>query len=272
MSRLLADFHAKRVSFYGNCKFEKALFLHIQKTAGSGIIETLRAAYGNQNVISHGDYLAGVSHFPFNFNFKISHQILEDFHDIHAITGHFGFAFAERYMQNRYTFTFLRNPIERILSFYYFCRSRNPDEFNIYRLCQEFSLIQFLSLASSDLSVRMFIWNNQAWQLFCGFGNLQNVLVSDFSEKDVLSGALKNLKRLSRVGFVETFQFDRKRILEDLGIEAGDCETLVNKSPSRPSFSDLDRSTQKALLSLTELDRELYDAAWLAFGQKNSSS
>jgi hypothetical protein len=107
----------------------------------------------------------------------------------------------------------------------------------------------------------MFVWNNQAWQLFCGFGNQKNAMVTDFSENDILSGALVNVKRLSRIGFVETFASDKRAILEDLGISAGHCNKLVNKSPCRPRFSDLDRSTQKTLMSLTELDRELYEAA-----------
>ena len=34
-----------------------ALFLHIQKTAGSSIVDLARLAYGSDKVISHGDYL-----------------------------------------------------------------------------------------------------------------------------------------------------------------------------------------------------------------------
>lgn len=218
VSKSLSSAHVERIVSTSGPRPEKVLFLHIQKTAGSGIIETLRAAYGNDNVISHGDYLQGqgVSHFPFEF--KTSSQILINFHDVLAITGHFGFAFAERYIPARYTFTFLRDPIERILSFYYFCRSRDPKEFNIYRICQNVSLSQFLDLAVTDESVKTFIWNNQAWQLFCGFGNLQNALIADFSAEDILRGALRNLNRLNRVGFVETFASDRDVVLADLGI------------------------------------------------------
>ena len=35
-------------------------------------------------------------------------------------------------MDKRYSFIFLRNPIERVLSYYYFCKSRDPKEFEIY--------------------------------------------------------------------------------------------------------------------------------------------
>ncbi len=36
-----------------------AIFLHIQKTAGSSMVDLARLAYGSEEVVSHGDYLIG---------------------------------------------------------------------------------------------------------------------------------------------------------------------------------------------------------------------
>jgi hypothetical protein len=90
-------------------ELRSAVFLHIQKTAGTSVQEMARQAYGNDNVISHGDY---------------ERLGLEECKSIPFVSGHFGFAFAEALMPGRYSFTFLRNPFDRLVSLYRFCRTR----------------------------------------------------------------------------------------------------------------------------------------------------
>lgn len=41
-----------------------AVFVHIQKTAGTTIVALVRSAYGSHNVMSHGDYLKGINYCP----------------------------------------------------------------------------------------------------------------------------------------------------------------------------------------------------------------
>ena len=69
-----------------------------------------RESYGNENVISHGDYVdlgvEGCSRKRF-------------------VSGHFGFVFAEPLMSERYCFTFLREPKQRLESLYRYCRNTN---------------------------------------------------------------------------------------------------------------------------------------------------
>ncbi|MCH7920168.1 MAG: sulfotransferase family 2 domain-containing protein, partial [Planctomycetes bacterium] len=98
----------------------RVLFLHIQKTAGSSIVELARDHY-DKSVISHGDF---GGHKP------------EDFQDVAFVSGHFGYEFARPLMSDRYSFTFLRDPVDRVLSFYYFCRRMDSNEFEIYSLAQ----------------------------------------------------------------------------------------------------------------------------------------
>lgn len=71
-----------------------ALFLHIQKTAGTSLVNMARRYYGD-NVISHADYCTVAPDEIKKFGF---------------ISGHFGYAFARPLMQGRYSFTFLRDP------------------------------------------------------------------------------------------------------------------------------------------------------------------
>ncbi len=238
-----------------------AIFLHIQKTAGTTIVNIARSAYGNENVISHGDFLNAVSHFPHEKNFRINRQVIDNFHNLPFLSGHFGFDFSKQYKQNRFFFTFLRDPAERILSFYHFCKNQDPDLFKIYRICRQTTIDEFLSMGLTDPAVKSFIWNNQVWQLACGFGNMDNRGLSSFTADELIELAIHHLKDFSYIGFVETFEKDRNNILNALGIAVPAEKIVLNANPDRPVFDDLPQSTQSLLLELTEMDRVLYKKA-----------
>ena len=59
--------------------FMPAVFMHIMKTAGTTIVDLARSAYGNHDLISHGDYLEGVNHYPFKWDFRVNEQGFHDF-------------------------------------------------------------------------------------------------------------------------------------------------------------------------------------------------
>lgn len=238
-----------------------AIFIHIQKTAGTSMVDIARLHY-QQNIISHGDYLKGVYHSPFKKDFWINEQVISNFRSIPFLSGHFGYDFARLFMRGRYTFTFLRDPIDRVLSFYYFCKNRDPNEFETYRLCQQLSLDEFLKMGLEQPEIKFFIWNNQVWQLACGFGNIENRGLSSFESTELLDLAIKHLENFSYIGLTETFEQDRDRILTDLGIALPEEKIISNATPARPTSQDLPRSTLKLLEKLTYLDQILYQSVW----------
>lgn len=240
-----------------------AVFLHIQKTAGTTIIKIASSAYGNDNVISHGDYMKGVNCFPHEGKFWINKQVIDSFHKVPFLSGHFGFDFLKQYMLNRYSFTFLRDPVERVLSFYYFCKNQDPNLFRIYKICQQTTLDEFLRMGLVDPEIKYFIWNNQVWQLACGFGNLDNYNLSSFEAIKLLDLALIHLNSFSYIGFTETFEKDRDNILKALGITIPSERIISNANPGRPVFDDLPQSTKSLLLELTEMDRVFYKQAYM---------
>lgn len=195
-----------------------AVFLHIQKTAGTTIIELARTAYGIHNVLSHDDYLKGINSCSLTGEVKVDEKVLHGFHNIPFLSGHFGYGFAKRYMPGRYSFTFLRHPIERILSFYSFCRKSDPKQFELYKLSQKTTLNEFLRTGLVDPEIKQFIWNNQVWQLAGGFGDVGTRPLSSFEGIELLELASKHIDEFCYIGFVETFEADRDRILKDLGI------------------------------------------------------
>lgn len=241
-------------------QFRPAIFLHIQKTAGTSIVDIARRAYGNDQVISHGDYLLP----PQNLEEIVNAEGRNPHHfgDRLFISGHFGFNFAQQLMQDRYFFTFLRDPIERILSYYYFCRTRDPLEYEIYALTQNLSLDEFLTLGLERPAVKACIWNNQTWQIANGYGNTNRRNILSYTPNEILDLAISHLSEFSYIGFAETFETDRDNIFLDLGITPPSSRVASNSNPGRPMANDLPQSTLTLLAELTHLDRTLYKEAW----------
>ena len=224
----------------------KVLFLHIQKTAGTSILQYARSKY-NDSMITHGDCL---------------NMDIEEISNLAFVSGHFGFNYCERLIKARYSFTFLRNPIERILSLYYFCRNQSECSFPIYRLAQKLDLEQFLQAGFEPGRIKSHIWNHQTWMLACGRDNALGLEIEDFNSKQLLEGAISNLKKFSYVGFVESFDNDISAIASELGLHVSEKEINVNATNNRPKVNDLSLSISNLLRELTVLDQKLYNYWW----------
>ena len=241
-------------------KNKAAIFLHIQKTAGTSIVDSLRQHYRENHIISHGDYLQAVP-YPTD-EATIDPEFVANLRNVRFLSGHFGYDFAKPFMPERYSFTFLRDPIERVLSFYYFCQTRDPNEYEIYRLCQEFPLEEFLRNAMAQPEIKSLVWNNQVWQLACGYGNGGNLGPSLFEPEKLLSLSISHLDEFSYLGFTETFEQDRERIFLHLGVPSHAEKFASNSTLGRPTAKDLPRSTLALFGARSELDQILYAEAW----------
>lgn len=222
-----------------------ALFLHIQKTAGTSIVNVARQYYG-ESVTSHGDCWA---YSP------------DELEDVAFVSGHIGYDYARSLMPSRYSFVFLRDPVERILSMYYFCRKQDENEFLIYKSAHEHELEEFLEAGLSDSLVKKNIWNNQVWQLAHGYGHLDDRRIDDFDPEELIELALAHLDAFDYVGFTETFDMDRNAVLKALGIPSPEHDVVENITTGRPSAQDLSASAMELLEELTILDRALYQEA-----------
>ena len=252
-------------------KPKPALFLHIQKTAGSSIVDLARLAYGSENVISHGDYLSLTPNVAFEAvdnisgvgaRLPVAKSGISKYQNVPFVSGHFGFDYAKPLIANRYSFTFLRDPIERVLSCYYFFRTRDPKEYEVYALAQQLTLDEFLMLGIERPVVKSFIWNNQAQQIADGYASSNKRNILSFPPEEILELAIKHLDYFSYIGFAETFETDRDHILKALGIVPPKEKVVSNANPERPKANSLPDSTLKLLNELTHLDRALYQEAW----------
>jgi hypothetical protein len=239
-------------SAHGPCpaSLRPALFLHIQKTAGTSIVNLARPRY-DTSLTSHGDCW---------------HCAPELFRHVGFVSGHFGYDFARHLMPGRYSFTFLREPRERVLSMYYFCRQRDPARFKIYERARALELVEFLEAGFTDEWVRKNIWNNQAWQLCHGFSHLDDRSLRDFDASEVLDLARQHLDQFNYVGFMETLATDTRLILDNLGVVPTREMRRENSAMSRPGLGDISERARELLDELTVLDRQLYTHAWQRHG------
>ncbi len=115
--------------------YEKPIdvFLHIQKCAGTSLVAMLREAYGE------GSVYHGSGHFMLHPGELTKYSL---------VAGHFNYDHIKLLIprKNMRIFTFLRNPKDRFLSFYYYVRSHNPGVYLWLRLHDEYGLLHKLSL------------------------------------------------------------------------------------------------------------------------------
>jgi len=223
-------------------KLRKVVFLHIQKTAGTSIVEFFAKHYYG-SWISHLDY---------------SEKSIENLRCPLFISGHFGYDYASQWMHDRFSFTFLRSPEDRIVSFYYYCRSCNPQQYEVYQLAHSLTLDEFLDFGISDWRVKPYIWNHQTWQIALGWGNRHHKRLFEFPENELIQMALKNIKTFDYIGLKENFNVDFGRIVTMLGLPYSGAAPKVNAA-RRTSVAPLPDSTIQKLRNLTMLDRVLYE-------------
>ena len=248
------------------------IFMHIQKTAGTTLVNLLKRFYGEKNCMSHGDHLAGFAECANPETFFSKENILAAYQHKKFISGHFGYSFCSAFMDGRYSFTLLRDPADRILSLYYYWRSQPREGYHVYALAHDNSLKDFLLLGFERHGVMTHIWNAQMWQLAHGYCRADRKCLWTFKPEELQAMALRNIKTFSFVGTVENFKNCRDEILNALGIANPEDDPVDNAGPSRPDIDALDKSIRAILRKLTAFEQPIYDSIAAAGMIKNKSS
>jgi len=223
-------------------KLRKAAFMHIQKTAGTSIVTMAKEFYGAHDVVGHGSFLT---------------QTLPELERFSFVSGHFGMDMMCSLMPDRYKFTFLREPRDRILSQYYFMRSRPRGSWPIYGLAHDLELDAFLDLCvSGDHRVAQHFFNQQCFQLASGWG-CSGMIEKNLDADTMLKLALDNLYKFDFIGFFETLNVDARHIFNNLGVDAASI-VHSNKGVARKEISDLGSKTISKLNNLTILDYKIF--------------
>lgn len=222
----------------------RAIFIHIQKTAGTSMVRMLSRHYAD-SFLSHADYLT---------------KSTEEVGATRFVSGHFGYAYAKQFMTDRFSFTFLREPRDRVMSFYAFCKSQPPEEQSIYRIAREHTLNRFLELGLEDSEVRQYLFNHQSWQMAMGWAAPNGASLENYHPVAMLRDAVENANSLNMVGIVADFEQDFRFALRQLGLPTSGELAWKNKSSDKIVARALSPKTLRLLDRLLELDQKLYEA------------
>jgi hypothetical protein len=232
---------------------DKVIFIHLQKTAGTTAVRYLQRFFAPGRFMSHGDCL------------EIPRSKL---HDYDFISGHFGFDYVEDILAGNYSFTFLREPVGRVVSQYSFLNqfpaSERTERFPLFAIGRRLTLEEFVS--STNEEVTTVVENMQAWQLALSYSSESRHRYRSVSDDELFARAKTNLDQLTYVGFQETFDQDFAAILKDLGLRYPRKWGRLNRTPKPVPVDSLDPATRAVIESRVAVDLRLYEYARKTYG------
>ncbi|MFT4822206.1 MAG: hypothetical protein ACI9DH_000228 [Halioglobus sp.] len=188
---------------------KQVVFLHIAKTAGTSIVHFFRKHMASESLCSHGDFL------HLSGDREKREGLLRRYQ---FVSGHFGYDEVAALLPNSYSFTVLRDPVDRVLSFYQFCMHADMQrQFPVARAARDLGLDGFVHSMAPEVVEA--VDNLQCWQLARSYWHEDRLAMVGMNDSSLLALADEHLQTLSYVGLTETFDSDFKAILKNLGID-----------------------------------------------------
>lgn len=223
------------------CKEQALIFVHIPKTAGTTLSTIITKQYKPTEI------------FTFNPSISLSKQIYNfkknpdsTIRKLKLIQGHFYYGLHNLLPQKCTYITFLRDPVDRLISYYYFIR--NWQEHHLHQEAMSMSLVDFVCYS-----------NISTW-----FDNGQTRFISgenpDFRQvsHEMLNKAKKNIDNYFLIAGIQE-DFDQSLIFLKNKLQWKKCfYAPKNVNKFRIDKNDLSSRDLKVIENFNELDLELY--------------
>ncbi len=240
--------------------YEKVIFLHIAKTGGTSIVEYFRNRLPANSVLSHGDFFSTREDPPL-LPASIADKLF--------ISGHFGYNYIADYLAGAFSFTILRDPLARVLSFYkFFMHGDMQEKFAVAQAARDLSLDDFL--VSQLPEVCEVLDNQQTWQLASMYRIVDRLDTNISENAVVLELAKSHLRTLSYIGFTESFDESFTKIVSEVGLDVPAKIPRQLQTADPLLINQIDPAVLKCLRSRLQLDYALYDFAKQDINQGSS--
>lgn len=177
------------------------------------------------------------------------------------IAGHFSILAQTRLSKDRFSFTFIRDPIRTIVSTYTFWRMI-PELTELTRIAKRLSFPDFVSYFRDAPA----IINNRFTYHFAALGRDSPLPLGDGSA--VLAAAKRNLVAFDFVGISEEFERATRLLCSQVGWQLPLLIPHENRSPSEEEFLKVGRGTLQLLKDRNRLDQELHAFALELFSNR----
>lgn len=260
----------KDINLYRNNVIGKQIvFLHIPKTGGMSIHKMLsKALFNNIDSYKHFNSLLDV--------LKDCNRRLYP-----LVSGHFYFDTHKILSKEIIMFTFLRNPINRIISAFEFMKS-HPKVW-LGRLAQgtlrEFLSHEFVCKSVCNLQTKLLGLEINFQDYYSQLVNKKITkeeyydIINNFTHFNVtpkeLERAKQNIDRLFFLGFTETLASDVKLLFEKLGL---DCPEVLHENRTPDHVRKRESYTKEDIELIEELNKfdiELYNYALQKYGERS---
>ena len=221
------------------------IFTHIPKTSGTSLIKELAEPnLGSTKIARIGSFQRLMRGCKEDFNF---------------ISGHFPYGVHHFTHRDVKYITFLRDPIDRAVSFYYFVQQDGDNPKTRHPLCD---YAESVSLKDFYLDKQ---FHNLQTRYTAGllFHKSYTFLDSLGLENKVLERAISNLRnRYFFFGFLEEREESLQTLARKLKWNKGVKVSPQKKTRLRVKVNDLDNETLQVLKFANRLDQKLYDFAF----------
>lgn len=220
------------------------VFLHIGKTAGSTVRGALATVFPTEVIC------------PLVFHKQITDMPIEDRDQYELFSAHIGFDLAgELASEPGNIFTLLRDPVDRVISLYYYWREIEGDRGGPV-FAKELPFLEFLD--SDKAAVVVDVHNTQTWQIaFSHDSPTRRKLKAHLSEDEVFKQALDNIEQMKVIGVQEHIEQFRGALEAAYGWNLPELHKL-NTTQKRERREEVPFEIKRKIQSLNAMDIELY--------------